>query len=246
MSVATETTRRERSFTGAALREIAFPLGGIGTGTVSLGGRGELRDWEIFNRPAKGRSLPFTFFALWARPAVGDAIARVLERRLLPPFVADRGLPPWGVAGLPRLREASFGGTYPIAEVQFHDDRLPLRVELEAYSPFAPLDDRLSGMPVAIFIWRLTNPGTAPVDATLVYSQFNPIGYDGIEHLGRGRRNPMFGGNLNEWTDEGARGPRGIHMSRPGFDDYHPGAGTVAIATPWPNVTFAETWERSG
>jgi hypothetical protein len=27
----------------------AFPLGGIGTGTVSLGARGELRDWE--NQP---------------------------------------------------------------------------------------------------------------------------------------------------------------------------------------------------
>src|SRR5438874_4859987 len=87
-----------REYSGAALREIAFPLGGIGTGTVSLGGRGELRDWEIFNRPAKGRSLPFTFFSLWAQPAGGDSIARVLERQLLPPFVADRGLPPWGVA----------------------------------------------------------------------------------------------------------------------------------------------------
>lgn len=37
--------KRMREFTGAALAQIAFPLGGIGTGTVSLGGRGELRDW---------------------------------------------------------------------------------------------------------------------------------------------------------------------------------------------------------
>jgi len=33
---------------------IALPLGGIGTGTVSLGGRGDLCDWEIMNRAAKG------------------------------------------------------------------------------------------------------------------------------------------------------------------------------------------------
>src|SRR6266851_8547290 len=97
MTAVAEATRRAPTFTGAALREIAFPLGGIGTGTVSLGGRGELRDWEIFNRPAKGRSMPFTFFALWAQPADANAIARVLERQLLPPFVADRGLSPWGV-----------------------------------------------------------------------------------------------------------------------------------------------------
>jgi len=36
------------------LTRIALPLGGIGTGTVSLGGRGGLCDWEIMNRPAKG------------------------------------------------------------------------------------------------------------------------------------------------------------------------------------------------
>ena len=92
ITAAPETARRARSCSGVALSEIAFPLGGIGTGTVSLSGRGELRDWEIFNRPAKGRYLPFTFFALWCRPADGQPITRVLERRLLAPFVGDRGL----------------------------------------------------------------------------------------------------------------------------------------------------------
>ena len=35
---------------------IALPIGGIDTWTVSLGGRGNLQDWEIMNRPAKGGS----------------------------------------------------------------------------------------------------------------------------------------------------------------------------------------------
>src|SRR5215813_8816727 len=51
----------QRTFTGDHLSQIAFPLGGVGTGTVSLGGRGQLTDWEIFNRPAKRHRLPFTF-----------------------------------------------------------------------------------------------------------------------------------------------------------------------------------------
>jgi len=38
-----------RVFTGRRLKMIAFPLGGVAAGSISLGGRGQLRDWEIFN-----------------------------------------------------------------------------------------------------------------------------------------------------------------------------------------------------
>ena len=36
------------------LRRIAMPVGGIGTGTISLSGYGAFQDWEIMSRPAKG------------------------------------------------------------------------------------------------------------------------------------------------------------------------------------------------
>ena len=48
-------TGRMKARKGRELDEIAFPLGGIGTGMVSLGGWGQLRAWEIMNRPAKGK-----------------------------------------------------------------------------------------------------------------------------------------------------------------------------------------------
>ena len=60
-----------REFRGEALRTIAFPLGGIGTGSISLGGRGELRDWEIFNRPDKGNSPYYAFPSIWVRQQGG-------------------------------------------------------------------------------------------------------------------------------------------------------------------------------
>ena len=34
------------------LSQISFPLGGIGTGSIGLGGRGQLRDWEIMYNPS--------------------------------------------------------------------------------------------------------------------------------------------------------------------------------------------------
>ncbi len=55
-SAATPEIHYPRSFTGDHLAMIAFPLGGVAAGSLSLGGRGQLRDWEIFNRPNKGLS----------------------------------------------------------------------------------------------------------------------------------------------------------------------------------------------
>ncbi|HEX2326540.1 MAG TPA: GH116 family glycosyl-hydrolase, partial [Chloroflexota bacterium] len=244
----------QRTFMGERLAEVAFPLGGIGTGTVSLGGRGNLQDWEIFNRPAKGRSLPYSFFALWARPEGGPAVARVLERKLLPPFVREHGLPAAQAAGLPRLDEVRFSGEYPFAYLEFEDAALPLRVSLEAFNPMAPLDADVSGLPVAIFRWRLRNPGPRPVQATIALSLCNAVGYDGVAPLGTQPRHPGFGGNLNAWREEGT--VRGLAMSarRPAPDalagdtapDAGAGAGSLAIATTWPDVTYLERWERAG
>jgi hypothetical protein len=57
-----------RIFTGRKLKMIAFPLGGVAAGSVALGGRGQLRDWEIFNRPNKGYSPAYAFPSIWTQP----------------------------------------------------------------------------------------------------------------------------------------------------------------------------------
>ena len=67
-----------KHYDNAHLRQIALPLGGIGTGTVSLGGRGELRDWEIMNVPGKGfstvmKSNNTPFFTLYVKPQGGES-----------------------------------------------------------------------------------------------------------------------------------------------------------------------------
>jgi hypothetical protein len=44
-----------------------------------------LRDWEIFNRPSKGLTIPQATL-LRVQPAGGPATVRVLEGRLQPPY----------------------------------------------------------------------------------------------------------------------------------------------------------------
>ena len=41
---------------------VDFLLGGIGTGNVSLGARGNLTTWQIFNQPGQLNRMPYTFF----------------------------------------------------------------------------------------------------------------------------------------------------------------------------------------
>ena len=55
-STAADPISFPRVFRGPQLKMISFPLGGVGAGSLGLGGRGQLRDWEIFNRPNRGFS----------------------------------------------------------------------------------------------------------------------------------------------------------------------------------------------
>jgi non-lysosomal glucosylceramidase len=239
---ATTQISKQRTFTGQALHEIAFPIGGIGTGCISLGGRGELRDWEIFNRPAKGSHLDFSFFALWAQRAGKPAVARVLERRFLPPYHDDGfGLPQRQLSGLPRLAEAVFQGAYPFADVDFKDDDLPVQVHLEAWNPFIPLDVDNSAIPVALFDWTLTNPSNDTVMVSLAACISNPIGDRYTDVNGK---KPGLGLNVNEYLDEGTF--QGIRLSSWKVPEEDPNYGTMALVTTHRAVDVQTRWYHGG
>jgi non-lysosomal glucosylceramidase len=96
-----------RIFAGRKLKMIAFPLGGVAAGSVALGGRGQLRDWEVFNRPnkneaSKGYSPAYAFPSIWARAGDARPVARVLEARILPPYEGQDGLGANNAPGLIR------------------------------------------------------------------------------------------------------------------------------------------------
>ena len=220
-----------RTFAGPNLKMIAFPLGGVGTGTISLGGRGQLRDWEIFNRPDKGNSPDYCFASIWAQAKGRRAVTRVLEARLDPPYEGESGLGANNVPGLPRLAGATFTGAYPFAQIDFHDPKLSVQVRLEAFNPLVPLDAEASGLPVAILRYALRNPGSAPVKVGLAFSLQNMVGKEGRQAAYR--------------EDAGVSG---LLMSNPMIAASDPLMGTMVLGVlgaPAGSVSYLKGWKRA-
>jgi uncharacterized protein (DUF608 family) len=168
-----------RKFTGRQLQQIAFPLGGVAAGSICLGGRGQLRDWEIYNRPDKGNQPAYAVPSIWVQLPGKKPVAKVAEARYQPPYEGSSGLGSNNAPGLPRLDAAVFTGQYPLARIGFRDRRLPVKLSLEAFTPFFPLDADASGLPACVLRYKVANPNQAPAQVALCYSLDNPVRVQG-------------------------------------------------------------------
>ena len=177
-AAASEEIAFPRVFTGRGLARISCPMGGIGTGGIGLGGRGNLQDWQIFNRPDIGNSLEYAFPSMWVQAAGAEPYSVVLERRLLPPYdLQQEGLGFANVPGLPRLAEAIFSASFPLSRIDFVDPDCPVNVSLHAFSPFFPLDADASGLPCAVLDYSIHNPSSSAVEVAIAWSISNPVGW---------------------------------------------------------------------
>ncbi len=202
------------------LDEIAFPLGGIGTGCISLGGWGRIRDWEIFNSPNKGFAPNICFFALHAREEGKDPVSRILRGPQQGSYSGNgHG---WFdfAAGLPCMKNNTFTAGFPVARIDFSDEALPLSARLEAFNPFIPLDEKNSSIPAAIFLFHLRNTQEKTVSVKLLSALENLCG---TAQAAEGQ-NTVFNG----------RHASGISFSNPSVSADSPHFISIAMGSPWP------------
>lgn len=208
------------TYRGRNLDQIAFPLGGIGTGTISLGGWGQLRDWEVQNRPAKGFCPPDCFFTIKVREEGKEPVTRVVQG---PPggdhIGGGHSMPRNAGEGLPHFRQVSFKGEYPIAIVQLRDPDLPVRVTLEALNPCIPLNEKDSGIPVAILLYHIRNTSRRDISVSLYGNLTNFVGHPDTEgRVNQARQGPGF---------------TGLFLTTSKYGPESPQFGSIALVTTW-------------
>lgn len=226
------------------LERVALPLGGIGTGTVSLGGRGEIRDWEIMNVPGKGNSSTVTgndapLFAIFTK-AGKESQTRLLAGPLYPQEYLHYEGRPVDHHGLPRFGEASFDAAYPFGQVNLSDPSMPVKVRIKGFNPLIPGDSESSGLPLAVLSYEVTNTSGVQMEVAVCGAIRNFIGRDGQDYTlnWKGDRIPTGAkGNKNEYRESGQ--VRGIYFHTEGVDPNDKAWGNFSLTTDSPDqVTF--------
>jgi len=173
----------------ADLEVIGMTVGGIGCGTVYLSGDGRLWVWDIFNQHHEG-VVPNN------KAKVPEGLETIQDRQprerdganfLLPPRASDHmnGVDaqfilshegkdhPLDDSG---WDDVEFTGRWPIGTVEYASDKTPLKVRLEAFSPFVPLDLKSSSLPITVLEYAIVNPTDKAVKITLSGHLNNPAG----------------------------------------------------------------------
>jgi non-lysosomal glucosylceramidase len=143
----------------AELETIGMPIGGLCAGHLYLGGDGTIWHWDIFNQ-------------LIVSSCSGDAYRTPYKpdspieqgfaiQIALPDSTQIRRLDGRGFANI------SFRGEYPIGRVAYRDQSSPVTVDLEAFSPFVPLETEESSLPATVLQYTIKNTGNVRLRATL-------------------------------------------------------------------------------
>ena len=170
-------------YEGNKTKNINFPIGGIGTGSVGLLGNGGLSDFEIFGKPNKNSGFGYTFFSVRAENASGTD-TRVLLGDTNESLMGNHCPSGWrgfgfgpafdSMAGFPHFRSAKFDAVFPIAELTLSDVGFPAEMTLTAFNPLIPNDEENSSIPSAFFEWEIYNKSNLDTDFDVAFCLQSP------------------------------------------------------------------------
>ncbi len=155
------------------LKHIGMPIGGIGCGQLYLGGDGRLWLWHIFKTVysrEKDHGQKLSAMTLGGHYAYPEKVFG-RETRPVEQGVAIRittsGQKQTRKLNAEGFKDITFRGEYPIGKVTYKDQKFPVEVNLEAFSPFIPGQLDKSALPTTIMAYKVKNTSEFPVEVEL-------------------------------------------------------------------------------
>jgi uncharacterized protein (DUF608 family) len=172
----------QATWSGEDLETIGMPVGGIATGQLYLRGDGTLGVWHIFNKhvfSGYGRDNYRTY-----RPdsPVDSGFAVMIEsegKPLVRPLNQSFG-------------RVEFSGEYPIGLVRYKADDFPIQVQMEAFSPFIPLNAKDSALPATVFHITIKNTSNRPLKTSVLSWLQNAVLFDSAKAVHAVRHSEML------------------------------------------------------
>ncbi|XP_027365243.1 non-lysosomal glucosylceramidase isoform X2 [Abrus precatorius] len=168
------------------------PLGGMGSGSISRGFRGEFRQWQIIPSLCEASPVMANQFSIFiSRDGGNKNFASVLAPGQHEGLrkADDQGISSWGwnLNG----QHSTYHALFPRAWTVYDGEPDPeLKISCRQISPFIPHNYRESSLPVAVFVYTLVNTGKERAKVSLLFTWANSIGGD--SHLSGDHVNEPF------------------------------------------------------
>jgi non-lysosomal glucosylceramidase len=145
------------------------PVGGFGAGTFSRSYRGDFERWHLKTGTHKYQNVPANQFSVFVQSGT-NKYAQVLSNSK-----SQGMLSAWKweypVGG------GEYAALYPKSWFHYKTAEMPVELTVEQFSPVLPNNYKDSSYPVAIYNWYASNPTSAPVTVSVMFSWSNMVGW---------------------------------------------------------------------
>nr|XP_043634451.1 non-lysosomal glucosylceramidase-like [Erigeron canadensis] len=175
---------------GKPMATQGVPLGGMGSGSITRGFRGEFRQFQIIPGACEPSPMMANQFSIFiSRDNGNKKYASVLSPGKHDGTGTDQGLSSWGwnLSG----HNSTYHALFPRAWTVYDGEPDPdLKVSCRQISPFLPHDYRDSSLPTTVFVYTLVNTGKERAQVSLLFTWANSIG--GTSHFSGDHVNEPF------------------------------------------------------